>query len=157
MNIRTFPIAAALAALFIAPVVLAQSDVASFSSIEGTVMVNQGEQFVPAQPFQPLREGDRVMAGADSSSVVTFADGCDLIIDAQTIVTIPGTSTCGGGFALVQTVTPASGTAVGATAATAAAGNTTDAIVIGSAALLAVAAIALDDDADSAPVVPVSP
>lgn len=152
---RILSTAAVIAALAAAPTAFAQSEVASFSSIEGTVMVNQGEQFIPAQPYQPLREGDRVMAGANSSSIVTFADGCDLIIDPQTIVTIPASSTCAGGFALVQTVAPASTAPIGATAATVGAGNTAGAIVIGSAALLSVAAIAVDDG-DEAPV-PVSP
>ena len=92
----------------------AQADpVASASVVTGRVQVNQGEKFLPMRPGQQLKAGDRVMAMDDSQATISFADGCTLVVEEQTIVTVPATSTCAGGIANVQGIAPAGSSAVG--------------------------------------------
>lgn len=92
-------------------------EAATLSGIQGRVMVNQGEQFVAAQPGQALRAGDRVMVSGDGTAFIAFPDGCDLRVEPDTLVTVPAVSTCAGGVAQVQRLAPGGGPAVGAPAA----------------------------------------
>ena len=89
--------------------------VASASTVNGPVQVNQGEQFLPLQTGQSLRAGDRVMAMQDGSATLTFQDGCTLTVAPETMIVVPSTSTCAGGVATAQAITPGSTDAVGAT------------------------------------------
>lgn len=84
--------------------------------IEGSVMLNQGERFADAVVDTPTREGDRIMAMESSRAVVKFSDGCDLEVEAGTIVTVPETSPCAGAVVTVEKVAP--------TTAVASTGNT---------------------------------
>jgi type V secretory pathway adhesin AidA len=70
---------------------------ATLSSTNGSVMVNQGKQFVSAQKGQALAAGDRVMVMQDGSAVVRFDDGCDVTIDGGSVAVLPAVSTCAGG------------------------------------------------------------
>jgi hypothetical protein len=49
---------------------------ASLSSVEGKILVNQGHGFVAAKPGMMLSDGDRVIALDGSSAAVVYADGC---------------------------------------------------------------------------------
>lgn len=70
---------------------------ATLSSANGSVMVNQGKQFVSAQSGQALAAGDRVMVMQDGSAVVRFDDGCDVTINGGSVAVVPAVSTCAGG------------------------------------------------------------
>jgi hypothetical protein len=70
---------------------------ASLTSIKGGVMVNQGKQFVPGQSGQGVVAGDRIMVMQDGGAVLRFADGCDVTLEAGSVVTVPEVSTCAGG------------------------------------------------------------
>jgi hypothetical protein len=84
---------------------------------KGNVLVNQGEEFVPAAEGMRLKPGDRVMAQDDSEADIQFDDQCTYEVKEQRIVTIPSDSPCAGGVPLVQSLNPAGAGAVGATAA----------------------------------------
>jgi hypothetical protein len=70
---------------------------ATLSAANGSVMVNQGKQFVSAQAGQALAAGDRVMVMQDGNAVVRFDDGCDVTINGGSVATVPAVSTCAGG------------------------------------------------------------
>jgi hypothetical protein len=78
---------------------------ATLSSANGSVMVNQGKQFVSAQLGQALAAGDRVMVMQDGSAVVRFDDGCDVTINGGSVAVVPAVSTCAGGKMEVSRVT----------------------------------------------------
>lgn len=84
------------------------------SQAQGRVLVNQGEQFVPAQLGQALYGDDRIMTIGASVAVVKYPDGCDFRIESDTLVTLPAVSTCAGGIAQVQRLSPGESAAIGA-------------------------------------------
>ena len=102
---RTTALTAAL--LFAASPVAASEPVATLSQAEGTVLVNQGEQFVTASEGQALKAGDRVMLMEGARASLVFADGCVLPLAEGSLVDVPAVSTCAGGLAQVQALGPA--------------------------------------------------
>lgn len=104
--------AAILAALFAAPAFAAEP-VATLSAQQGTVLVNQGDEFVTATESQALLAGDRVMVMEGGSAELTFTDGCVLPLVSGSLVDVPETSTCAGAVANVQNIGPSYAQAVG--------------------------------------------
>lgn len=101
---------------------LAQGDapavVATATQVSGPVQVNQGERFVPLQAGAALQAGDRVMALSEGSATLRFADGCELRVAPESMITVPATSTCKGAVVVAQSTAPGSSGAVGAGAGT---------------------------------------
>ena len=60
---------------------LAASSVATINVTNGSVLVNQGKQFVTAQPSQVLAAGDRVMVMEGGKATTNYADGCVQILN----------------------------------------------------------------------------
>lgn len=87
---------------------------AVLARVDGTVMVNHGEQFRTATAGVRLAAGDRVMAMAGSSAILSFGSGCNVSVDANSIATIPEGSPCDGVAMDVQTSSPMFAQAVGA-------------------------------------------
>jgi hypothetical protein len=83
------------------------------SAQKGTVLVNQGEEFVTASDLQSLKAGDRVMVMEGGDATVTFGDGCVLPVVSGSIVEIPAASTCAGSVATTQRIGPSYAQAVG--------------------------------------------
>lgn len=117
--------AAAVASLLYSASALAQAPepVATLTEIHGRVLVNQGDEFVPATKNMPLRPGDRVMAQNDSEATITFKDECRSEVDENKIYTVPDRSTCAGGTPVVQELAPSGGNAIGAAAGATGTGN----------------------------------
>ena len=107
---------AAIAAALLASTALASEPVATLGVQEGTVLVNQGEEFTTAAENQALQAGDRVMLMEGASAVLTFADGCALPLAAGSLVEVPAQSTCAGAVAKVQRIGPTYAQAVGSSA-----------------------------------------
>jgi hypothetical protein len=61
---------------------------------EGWAVVTQGAQYVRASEGMPLREGDRLIALKDSSVTIHFADGCELTLAENELLTVGPVSTC---------------------------------------------------------------
>lgn len=99
-------ISAFIAASLFAASAFAADPVATLSSQEGTVLVNQGEEFTTANANQALKAGDRVMLMEGASAEITFADGCALPLLAGSLVDVPAVSPCAGGVAKVQNLGP---------------------------------------------------
>ena len=92
----------------------AAESVATLSGQEGTVLVNQGEQFITAAEAQALNAGDRVMVMEGGSATIVFNDGCELVLASGSLASIPAESTCEGAVASVQQIGPSYAQAVGA-------------------------------------------
>lgn len=95
-----------IAASLLAVPAFAAESVATLSSQEGTVLVNQGEEFATASENQSLMAGDRVMLMENATAELTFTDGCELPLVAGSMVEIPALSPCAGGVAKTQNVGP---------------------------------------------------
>jgi hypothetical protein len=107
-----FRTALVLSALVAGPAFAAES-VAALSAQQGTVLVNQGDEFITAAESQALLPGDRVMVMEGGSAEITFADGCVLPLAAGSLLDVPAVSTCAGGVASVQNIGPSYAQAVG--------------------------------------------
>jgi len=83
---------------------------ASLASAKGSVMVNQGKQFVSAQSGQMLAIGDRVMVMEGGSASLRFADGCVQTLDSGSLAVVQ--STCN--VANVAQISPVNAQALGA-------------------------------------------
>jgi hypothetical protein len=116
---------AAAATLLISASAFAQAPepVATLSEIHGRVMVNQGDEFVPATKNMALRPGDRIMVPDDGEATLTFKDDCRSEVDENKIYTVPDRSTCAGGVPVVQELAPTGGNAIGAAAGATGTGN----------------------------------
>ena len=86
---------------------------ATLSNQQGTVLVNQGEQFVTAADTQVLMAGYRVMIMEGGSADIVFADGCVLPLASGSMLEVPAISTCAGSVAQVQSIGPSYAKAVG--------------------------------------------
>jgi hypothetical protein len=90
--------------------------IATLAEIEGkgNILVNFGDEFVPAKEGMRLKPGDRVMAQDDSSAEIKYDDECEYEVEENRIVTVPDRSNCAGGVPLVQELNPAGTGVVGA-------------------------------------------
>jgi hypothetical protein len=67
---------------------IAAQPAATLASANGSVLVNQGKQFVSAQPGQMLAAGDRVMIMQGGNATVRFADGCVKNLEAGSLLLV---------------------------------------------------------------------
>lgn len=104
-----------IAASLLAGSAVAADKFATLGEIEGTVMVAQGDKFVTAEAGQSLAAGDRVLVMEGGKAIVTFADGCALPVESGSHLVLPEKSTCAGGIASTQRVSPQVAQAVGET------------------------------------------
>lgn len=93
---------------------VAADGAATLTSQEGSVLVNQGEQFITADDAQSLNVGDRVMVMEGGTAEITFADGCVLPLASGSMVEVPEASTCAGTVVQVERIGPSYAQAVGA-------------------------------------------
>jgi hypothetical protein len=86
--------------------VFAQQAPATLVSLKGSVMLNQGKQFVTAPAGSSLVAGDRVLALDGATATIKYSDGCVTVVEPRTVVTIPKLSPCKGGIASVAKADP---------------------------------------------------
>mgnify|MGYP003490796302 FL=1 len=106
-------IALAISALMFAGSSLAASSVASLNVSNGSVLVNQGKQFVTAQPGQVLAAGDRVMVMEGGNAVVKYADVCVQALGSGSLAVVAAQSVCASGINKVAQISPVSAQAAG--------------------------------------------
>lgn len=87
--------------------------IATLKLIRGSVMINEGTDFVAGQPEQRLKEGDKVMVLDDSFARIVFDDECRLDIEANKMVVVPDRSTCAGARITEQALKPKGQGAIG--------------------------------------------
>jgi len=93
-------------------------NVAILDEMNGSVLVNQGERFVPATEGQSLNAGDRLMVTKNGNAILVFGRGCTTEVKGGTMVTIPAQSICEGGQLVTQSLEPGAGAAPGANGGT---------------------------------------
>ena len=106
-------LALAISALLVAGTSLAASSVASLNVSNGSVLVNQGKQFVTAQPGQILAAGDRVMVMEGGNAAVKYADGCVQALGSGSLVVVAAQSVCASGINKIAQISPVSAQAAG--------------------------------------------
>ena len=100
MSRKLFALAAA-AALACGPAFAADASVAQLSAVKGSVMVSQNGKMVSASAAS-LKAGDRVVASANGSASVKFADGCVVALKPASMITVAAKSPCASGAGLVS-------------------------------------------------------
>lgn len=105
-------LAIAISALLFAGASLAAPS-ATLSMTNGSVLVNQGKQFVTSQPNQVLAAGDRVMVMEGGNATVRYADGCVQALNSGSLAVIGQQSVCASGINKVDRISPVSAQAVG--------------------------------------------
>ncbi len=75
--------------------VAAGESFAALDRIDGSVLVNQGEQYVSAREGMGLKTGDRLMVMSGASVVISYADGCRYNVGENRVLTIGEASICG--------------------------------------------------------------
>ncbi len=103
----------AISTLLFAGTSLAATSVATLSVTNGSVLVNQGKQFITAQPSQVLAAGDRVMVMEGGNAIVKYTDGCIQTLNSGSLAVIPQQSSCATGINKVAQISPVSAQAVG--------------------------------------------
>jgi len=104
-----------------------QEPIATLTQLEGKVLVNQGEETVPAQAGMSLRSSDRVLTLDGSTALVVYKDGCGLPLEENSQLTLMSVDECTQGVAAVSemgafeiiALGAGAGPTVGATALTA--------------------------------------
>ncbi len=110
---KTILIALCAGSISLASSLSAAEGVAILDEIKGSVLVNQGENFVPGVEGQSLNSGDRVMVTKNGNAIIVFGKDCQTEVKTGTIVTIPEQSICEGGKLVTQSLEPGAGTAPG--------------------------------------------
>lgn len=105
----------AISALLFAGSSFAGSPVATLAVTNGSVLVNQGKQFVTAQPSQILAAGDRVMVMEGGNAIVKYTDGCAQTLESGSLAVISQQSVCASlaGANKVAKISPVTAQAVG--------------------------------------------
>ena len=119
--------------LAIAPMAQADS-VATMGGTAGDVKINQGIEFVQAEPGQAVNAGDRILVMEGGSASITYSDGCVLQISGGSLITVPASSTCKGAQLHRQQIAPSDSGPIGSASGDYATVNTVGWIWLGTAA-----------------------
>ena len=99
--IRKFAAFAAVGAMIAGPALAADGAVAQLGAVKGSVMVSQNGKMIAASSAS-LKAGDRVVASANGSASVKFADGCVVALKPASMITVAAKSPCASGAGLVS-------------------------------------------------------
>jgi hypothetical protein len=99
--IGKFAAVAAVGAMIAGPALAGEASVAQLGAIKGSVMMSQGGKMVAASTAS-LKAGDRVVASANGSASVKFADGCVVSVKPASMITVGAKSPCASGAGLVS-------------------------------------------------------
>ena len=69
-------------------------EIASLEELEGTVLVDQGVDFVTGEPQMPLEREDSVLTREASSALIVFEDGCDIRLPANKRIGLEPAAMC---------------------------------------------------------------
>jgi hypothetical protein len=73
---------------------VATDPVGKIARVTGTAVVSQGAQYVVATEGMAIREGDRLMAMEGGAITLQFADGCQLAVNDNEILTVGTADSC---------------------------------------------------------------
>ena len=92
---------AAVGMLLAGQAAAADAALAQMSAVQGSVVVSQNGKMVSASNATALRAGDRVVA-KDGQASLKFADGCQVTLKPQAMLTVGAASPCASGAGLVN-------------------------------------------------------
>lgn len=98
--VRKLAALAVVGAMIAGPTMAADAAVAQLSGVKGAVLVSQNGKM--ASNVSALRAGDRVVAKADGSASVKFADGCVVAVKPSSMLKISAKSPCAAGAGVVN-------------------------------------------------------
>jgi len=130
------------------------------TGIEGSVLVNQGERFVTVREPTALVSGDRVLLMSGASAGLVWADGCEMPLVAESMLSIAEQSPCVGTTAEVTQLGPMVAQAVADTGMAASRAADTESytwLILGGVGLVAVLAASSGGSSTPPPPPPVSP
>ena len=81
----------ALCATFVSPSAFAATTV---DDISGIVMINRGRGYTRIEQPIPVRPGDTIMARRSGSARLVYDDGCEVLIEANTVVVVQEPPPC---------------------------------------------------------------
>jgi hypothetical protein len=89
-------LAAAIGLLASPGVFAAESDelIGTLQDVEGTVLIKQGEESVPAVEGQQVLESQEILVTEGAKAMLVFNDGCDISLDPEELYRVPGHSPC---------------------------------------------------------------
>lgn len=93
MKIGNMGFAALCSACLLSVPALADTGIATISDVEGKVLVNAGEGFVPAAADMVLKTGDRVFVGEQSLATLSY-ETCAVLLDEPSVVTVSADGGC---------------------------------------------------------------
>jgi hypothetical protein len=76
-----------ISSLVIAPLIVTSAEAALLTNVHGTVTVNRGDGFRPAQGGAPVAPGDRVRVN-DGSADILYDNGCTVRVGAGQMVAV---------------------------------------------------------------------
>lgn len=82
------------AAMFSITCVSAQAAGTSIASLEGNVMVNQGESYQTGHQGMLLKQGDRIMIMEGAKLSLSYSDGCHFTFKSSQIIEVGDVSVC---------------------------------------------------------------
>lgn len=100
MNSRYYKLGAVLMGLLLSGAAPAQEEpkrdevIGTLQNVEGTVLVKQGEESVPAFEGQALKAAQEVLVSEGAKALIVFNDGCDMVLDAEELYNVPSRSPC---------------------------------------------------------------
>ena len=68
--------------------------VGSLQQVEGVVLIKEGDTSIPASEGQLLRNAQEVLVTEGAKALIVFNDGCDMVLDAEELYSVPSTSPC---------------------------------------------------------------
>ncbi len=81
----------AFCAVIVSPSAFAATAV---DDISGIVMISQGSGYTRIEQPMPVRPGDTIMARRSGSARLVYDDGCEVLIEANTIVVVQEAPPC---------------------------------------------------------------
>ena len=93
MKVLNKGFAALLSVCVVTTPVLADVGIATISDMNGKVLVNAGEGFVPAAADMVLKAGDRIFVGEQSLATLSY-EACAVLLDKPTVVTVTAEGGC---------------------------------------------------------------
>jgi hypothetical protein len=93
---------------------MSDAAIASVAQVEGSVLVNQGREYVLVHPGIQLRAGHRIMTLEKAGVSVVYKDGCVQRLNENAVMTLKSAGECSAKTAQVRSVGPHYAEAIGA-------------------------------------------
>lgn len=144
---------------FAAAAALAQASLGTITSVNGVATVTTGTTGAAIVPGAPIMHGSRVITTSNATVVLRLNNGCTVTVPPGHGVTVLSTMTCPQLTAAVQPVTTTVTTTRVATTVPVGAGfipnsGVVNGFVAGTALLIALGILTMEDDDDDAPLSP---